>query len=164
MTTVVICAGGPEQELCSFTSYASRDDVLFIGVDRGAYYLLKRNISPNAIVGDFDSLTAEEWLVISSAMSNSDIERYKQEKDETDTDLALLKALTFQPTTVIVTGVTGGRLDHYEAAVRSIYRFTKQFPHVSFIIVNNKNSMQFLTAGKHILKKELIIAIFHFCL
>lgn len=149
MTIVVVCAGGPERELCSFTSYASREDVVFIGVDRGAYYLLGQGITPNAIVGDFDSLTTEEWATISAAVSEA--ERYHEEKDETDTDLALLKALTFAPQEIILTGVTGGRLDHHEAGLRSIYQLQMEHPLVKFKIVNNQNELQFLTAGEHII-------------
>lgn len=153
MTVVVVCAGGPEAELCSFAPYASREDVVFIGADRGAYYLLSRNISPNAIVGDFDSLTQEEWGTVSQA--GSDIDRYKAEKDDTDTDLALLKALTFAPDEIILTGVTGGRLDHYEAAVHSIYRLQMLYPKVKLKIVNASNEIQFLTPGQHTIAADL---------
>lgn len=152
MTTVVICSGGPEQELCSLESFASREDVVFIGVDRGAYYLLQRGILPIAIVGDFDSLTAQEWSIISKA--NAVIERFQPEKDETDTDLALLKGLTFTPSEIILTGVTGGRLDHYEAAVRSLFQFTLAYPNVKIKIVNASNEIQFLTAGEHQLERH----------
>lgn len=153
MTVVVICSGGPEQELCSLEAFASREDVVFIGVDRGAYYLLKRGITPIAIVGDFDSLNEDEWRII--AQSVSEIECFQEEKDETDTDLALLRALAYSPSEVILTGVTGGRLDHYEAALRSVYRFFKKFTAIHFKIVNNQNELQFLMPGTHWLQQDL---------
>lgn len=149
MTTVIVCAGGPELELCNLSYYASREDVIFIGADRGAYYLISQGITPTAIVGDFDSLSKDEWGKVSEFASK--VERFKKEKDETDTDLALLKALTYAPDEVILTGVTGGRLDHYEAAIRSIYRFQISNPQVKVKIVNKTNEIKFLSRGKHII-------------
>ncbi|GLC87449.1 thiamine diphosphokinase [Lysinibacillus piscis] len=147
MTIVVICAGGPQGELCSFTTYQQQQNVHFIGADRGALYLIEQGITPHAIVGDFDSLTAEEYQLVITHTHDS--ERFQEEKDETDTDLALLKALRYAPTEIILTGVTGGRLDHYEAAIRSIYRLQKEYPHIAFKIVNQTNVLQFLMPGTH---------------
>lgn len=106
MTTVVVCAGGPKQELCSFTSFQQQQDVVFIGADRGALYLIEQGITPHAIVGDFDSLSEEEYQRV-LAWTN-DQQRFQEEKNETDTDLALLKAFTYAPEEIILTGVTGG--------------------------------------------------------
>lgn len=152
MTTVVVCAGGPRAELCSFASYKERDDVFFIGADRGALYLIEKGIEPHAIVGDFDSVSQTEYEQVLE--HTRDAQRFKEEKDETDTDLALMKALAYKPTEIILTGVTGGRLDHYEAAVRSIYRIQKENPSVPLKIVNDQNVLQFLLPGTHIIKAE----------
>ncbi len=46
MTTVVVCAGGPKNELCSFSSFQQQQDVVFIGADRGALYLIEQGITP----------------------------------------------------------------------------------------------------------------------
>lgn len=146
MTTVVVCAGGPKQELCSFSSF-QQQDVVFIGADRGALYLIEHGITPHAIVGDFDSLTDEEYQLVMA--QTDDQQRFQEEKNETDTDLALLKAYTYEPQEIILTGVTGGRLDHYEAAVRSIYRLQKEHPHVELKIINHSNMLQFLLPGNH---------------
>lgn len=129
MTTVVVCAGGPKNELCSFSTFRQQQDIVFIGADRGAFYLVEQGITPHAIVGDFDSLTDEEYQAVLAQTKNQ--QRFQQEKNETDTDLALLKALTYTPQEIVLTGVTGGRLDHYEAAVRSIYRLQKSTPLLS---------------------------------
>lgn len=146
MTTVVVCAGGPKEELCSFSSF-QQQDVVFIGADRGALYLIEHGIIPHAIVGDFDSLTDEEYQLVMA--QTVDQQRFQEEKNETDTDLALLKAYTYAPQEIILTGVTGGRLDHYEAAVRSIYRLQKEHPHVKLKIINHSNILQFLLPGNH---------------
>ncbi|QDQ01681.1 thiamine diphosphokinase [Lysinibacillus fusiformis] len=147
MTTVVVCAGGPREELCSFEPFKERKDVLFIGADRGALYLIEQGIKPHAIVGDFDSLSQVEYDYVRE--HTNDAQRFHEEKNETDTDLALLKALTYGPTDIVLTGVTGGRLDHYEAAVRSIYRLQIEHPHVILKIINHANLLQFLVPGTH---------------
>lgn len=147
MTTVVVCAGGPQAELCSFAPYKWRDDVFFIGADRGALYLIEEGIKPHAIVGDFDSLSQVEFERVMK--HTNDAQRFKEEKDETDTDLALFKALAYKPSEIILTGVTGGRLDHYEAALRSIYRLQKENPFVALKIVNQTNALQFLLPGTY---------------
>lgn len=147
MTTVVVCAGGPKNELCSFSSFQQQQDVVFIGADRGALYLIEQGITPHAIVGDFDSLTDEEYRQVMA--QTNDQQRFQEEKNETDTDLALLKAYTFAPKEIVLTGVTGGRLDHYEAAVRSIYRLQKEHPQIELKIINHTNMLQFLLPGTH---------------
>lgn len=147
MTTVIVCAGGPRTELCSFTRYKDRDDVFYIGADRGALYLIEQGITPHAIVGDFDSMSQAEFERVME--HTNDAQRFKEEKDETDTDLALFKALAYKPTEIVLTGVTGGRLDHYEAAIRSIYRLQKENPSVTLKIVNDANTLQFLLPGTY---------------
>ncbi|MGG2053474.1 thiamine diphosphokinase [Lysinibacillus pakistanensis] len=152
MTLVVVCAGGPKEELCSFAPFAKKEDVLFIGADRGALYLIEQGITPQAIVGDFDSLTHEEYELVMK--HTNDRQRFQEEKNETDTDLALLKAYTYQPSEIILTGVTGGRLDHYEAAIRSIYRLQREHPHIVLKIMNHANLLQFLMPGTHIIQAD----------
>ncbi|MFJ7950482.1 thiamine diphosphokinase [Lysinibacillus sp. NPDC096418] len=152
MTTIVVCAGGPITELCSLSPYKGRDDVYYIGADRGALYLIEQGITPHAIVGDFDSLSQAEYGRVME--HTNDAQRFKEEKNETDTDLALLKALTYVPTEIILIGVTGGRLDHYEAAVRSIYRLQKENPSITLKIVNNANTLQFLLPGTHVIEAD----------
>ncbi len=51
MTTVVVCAGGPREELCSLTPFKERKDVIFIGADRGALYLIEQGITLMQLLG-----------------------------------------------------------------------------------------------------------------
>ena len=144
---VAICSGGPIHEV----AFSLMPDI-WIGVDKGALYLIDKGISPHHIVGDFDSVTAEEFARISEVIEH--IEQFQAEKDETDTDLALQKALTYEPTEVLLTGVTGGRLDHYEATLRSVSYMQQQYPHIVFKIINSQNSIQFLLPGTHLIEQS----------
>ncbi|MCM3386707.1 thiamine diphosphokinase [Ureibacillus chungkukjangi] len=151
MTCVVVCSGGPKRELCSFDDFKARN-ALFIGADKGALYLIEEGIVPTDIVGDFDSLSKEEWQRVSTIALNA--EKVQAEKDETDTDLALLKALTYNPTEIFLTGVTGGRLDHFEAALRSMYRLQKEHPQIHIKIINSHNEIRILFPGEHTIIRD----------
>lgn len=144
---VAICSGGPVHEV----AFSLTPDV-WIGVDRGALYLVDKGIQPHSIVGDFDSVTAEEFARISEVVDH--IEQFQSEKDETDTDLALQKALTYEPAEVFLTGVTGGRLDHYEATLRSVFLLQQQYPCITFKIIDSHNILQFLRPGTHALTED----------
>ncbi|WP_431029436.1 thiamine diphosphokinase [Lysinibacillus sp. LZ02] len=145
---VAICAGGPIREV-AFNINVDK----WIGVDRGAYYLIEQGIVPDAIVGDFDSVSEEEFVRISAVVTH--VEAFQSEKDETDTDLALMRAIEFTPSEVLLTGVTGGRLDHQEAALRSLYRMQLAYPHIQFKVMNTHNELHFLTPGRHKLEKTV---------
>lgn len=151
MSTVVICSGGPKRDLCSFEEFKLQK-ALFIGADRGSLYLVEEGIVPAEIVGDFDSLTQEEWERVSRIAPIS--EKVEAEKDETDTELALLKAVSYRPTEIFLTGVTGGRLDHYEASLRSLYRFQLDYPQIKIKIINAHNEISILLPGEHTILRD----------
>ena len=71
------------------------------------------------------------------------ITKLQAEKDETDTDIAVIQALTYKPDQIILTGVTGGRLDHYEAVLHDMFRFQMSNPDVIFSIRNKQNLFDF---------------------
>lgn len=141
---VILTAGGPEVELPDFSTLPKG---VFIGVDGGTVTLMNRGIEPAAAVGDFDSVTAEELAAINSQFPG--LERVPAEKEETDTELALQKAMAFKPDQVIITGVTGGRLDHYMGALHIIHRYHEEFPHIQFMLIDRKNRIRFLNPGRH---------------
>jgi len=148
MNCVVVCSGGPSKEVVDFKQLPfHRDEVIFIGADRGALYLLEEGILPNEAIGDFDSLTLEELNFMKLKVSK--VTELQAEKDETDTHIAILTALDYKPDEVIVTGITGGRLDHYEAALHDICRLQLENPSIILSIQNNQNIIRFLPAGTH---------------
>lgn len=146
---VVVTAGGPAAELPDFSAWP---DARYIGVDAGTVVLLERAIQPAAAVGDFDSVSADEMARIEELFPG--LNRAAADKDETDTELALEKAMEFSPETVIVTGVTGGRLDHYMSALHAIYHYQQKYPQIGFVLVNRQNRIRFLTPGIHRLASD----------
>ena len=153
MKRVFICSGGPLEEVVDLRQLPFfQEETIFIGADRGAFHLINANIIPNEIIGDFDSITEEELNVLREKITHISI--LPTDKDETDTHLALLEAMKYNPTEVILTGASGARLDHYQAALHDVYYFQIRYPKVSFYIQNNKNKLQFLLPGTHYIQKQ----------
>lgn len=151
MKTVVVCAGGPAAEMADLTPFSS-EDTIFIGADRGALHLLEQGIIPQEAIGDFDSVTKSEYARIENAVFQ--IGQFQAEKDETDTELAMGRALAYRPEQIVLTGVTGGRLDHMESALHLLYRLQIEHREIMFSIRNLTNELSFLMAGKHSLRTD----------
>ncbi|MFJ8063864.1 thiamine diphosphokinase [Psychrobacillus sp. NPDC096426] len=153
MKRVIVCSGGPVEEVVDFEQLPLlEEETVFIGADRGALHLLAKGITPTEIIGDFDSLTKEEFQLVKQRVSNVTV--LEVEKDETDTHIALQKAITYKPDEIILTGVTGGRLDHYEAVLHDLCRFQMNQPDILFSIQNNQNIIQFLLPGSHEIERD----------
>lgn len=146
MTVAVVCAGGPVGEIVELTQF-QEENTVFIGADKGALHLLEQGIVPQEAVGDFDSVSVEEYEKIQSYVYH--IDAYKAEKNETDTELAVERALAYHPQEVILTGVTGGRLDHMLSALHLLYRYQSAYRDVTFKIYNQTNIFIILHPGEH---------------
>ena len=87
-----------------------RPDDTLIAADGGAMHCRALGITPALIVGDIDSLPAEEldyWIE-----KDVQIIRHDPRKDETDLELALLYAQGLDRDETLVLGALGGRWDH----------------------------------------------------
>ncbi|NLC95136.1 MAG: thiamine diphosphokinase [Bacilli bacterium] len=82
-----------------------------IGVDYGAIRLLNMGIALDYAFGDFDSISLEDLNRLEKICKN--INKYKIEKNNTDTELAFEFVLTLKPKVINLFGVTGKRLDHF---------------------------------------------------
>ena len=153
MKRVFICAGGPIEEVVDLRQLPFlQEETIFIGADRGAYHLLTTDIIPTEIIGDVDSISYKELDFLRTHVTQVSI--LPSEKDETDTHLALLEAMKYNPNEVILTGVSGSRLDHYQAALHDVYHFQQLHPKISFYVQNNKNKLQFLLPGTHYIQQQ----------
>ena len=66
--------------------------------------LKEAGIKPDIGVGDFDSVNVLDY-------SDTPIEKLCPEKDDTDTEHALLMAIDMHPSEIVLMGATGSRLD-----------------------------------------------------
>lgn len=90
-------------------------DVYRVAADGGAMHWLALGHAPHVIVGDLDSLPAE--LVERLATQGVRIERHPREKDQTDIELAIERAIEDGADEVLLIGALGGRLDQTLANV-----------------------------------------------
>lgn len=147
----VIVAGGPDSGLPDLAGLAV-SGAEFIGADRGALRLIRAGIRPALAIGDFDSVTPGEREEIRAAS-----DRFVQvpaEKDETDTELALLEAAARPARRITLTGVTGGRLDHAQSALHAVFRLQSEHPDTGFRILDRTNELRFLLPGTSKIKKS----------
>ncbi len=111
MTDCVILAGADmDTSLFNISDFEGK---YVICADKGVCHAKTLGISPDLIVGDFDSLG-----YIPEAVCK--IEQYKTEKDDTDLMIALKKAILLGYTDIAIYAALGGRLDHTVASIQSL--------------------------------------------
>jgi thiamine pyrophosphokinase len=106
---VIIISGGkpPSKELLM---QEVTEDAFLIAADSGANCLYEYNIAPDLLLGDFDSI--DKKVLDYFKKSNCTIDIYPTEKDFTDTEIAVKKALSMKPSEIVFLGCTGSRVDH----------------------------------------------------
>lgn len=104
MIKIAVFAGGDLDYFTTGFDY-------FVGVDHGSRVLFENHLPLDLAVGDFDSVTPEDWKQIETHAK--EILKVSPEKDDTDTELALKTVLAkFPQAQVTVFGAFGGRIDH----------------------------------------------------
>lgn len=84
---------------------------LVIAADSGAAWLAGRGIRPDLVVGDMDSV--DPALLERLAADGATIERHPADKDASDAELAVDRAVRGGADEVVIIGaLRGGRLDH----------------------------------------------------
>lgn len=102
-----------------------------IAADAGMNHARTLGITPELWVGDFDSVTDE----IAAEFAHVPQDRYPEEKNSTDGELAVAEALKRGATSLVLAGAFGGRADH-------------AFLHVALAIRRAKEGLPvFVTSG-----------------
>lgn len=84
-------------------------DPYVIAADGGARNAQRSGQTPDLVIGDMDSLSNQELDAL--ARSGAHIERYPEEKNETDLELALQRACERSASVIRIIGATGSRVD-----------------------------------------------------
>jgi thiamine pyrophosphokinase len=104
----VLFVNGLIQDLDAAAGLLLPDDLL-IAVDGGARHLAAMSRLPDLLIGDLDSLSAEE--VDALREEGVPVQRFPVEKNETDLELAITAALERGANSLVIVGALGGRLD-----------------------------------------------------
>lgn len=108
MQRIVIFANGELPDLDRARQLLRADDYL-ICADGGTRHALALDVRPHLIVGDLDS--AEKEALQKFREDGVDIESYPHDKNETDLELAIQRAVELDPGQTIIVAGLGGRLD-----------------------------------------------------
>jgi thiamine pyrophosphokinase len=105
----IIIANGSFSDKTSFLKECNTADYI-ICADGGAKYAYNFGCTPDYVIGDFDSLEPE----ILDFYIKQDIEvvKYPKEKDYTDTELCIKRAIEIGSTEICILAGVGDRIDH----------------------------------------------------
>ena len=106
MSRIIIFANGELPDLEKARALLREDDFI-IAADGGTRHALALGRTPNIIIGDLDSLSAN----FETSKFDNEIILFPKDKNETDLELAIQHAITLNPEQVIILAALGGRLD-----------------------------------------------------
>jgi thiamine pyrophosphokinase len=125
-----------------------------IGVDRGCAIALKNKLSLTMAIGDFDSLSSADYGLLKK--SRTPLKTFPTTKDKSDAELAIDWAIEQGYQTLIVLGLSGGRLDHQQALIQALFKYK----HPGLRLQTPVQTIQFLSKGTHFIKKEKPFEVF----
>lgn len=118
---------------------------VIVGVDYGAFILAQKGIRMDVAIGDFDSTSNSEFELVEKFSDK--VIKLKVEKNETDSEAAImyLQALGYKDITIV--GDIGNRLDHFLINYRLIEKYN-----VTYLL--NDSKIFSLEKGVHKVKNE----------
>lgn len=137
----VIISGAPEADLEYMKKHL--DNSYIICADSGYKKCRKLGVTPNLIIGDFDSSSKPDI--------GCEIIALNVRKDDTDTFSCVKKAIEKGFGEIVILGGIGSRIDHTYSNILSVYYC---FDHnVKCRLVNKNNIIRVIT-GENIIKSE----------
>lgn len=130
----LVFAGGPENGLPCLP--VPQEDAWILCADSGLLLAQRMGITPNLVLGDFDSL---------GTLPEAPYYRAPVEKDDTDTVLAVRYGLEKKCRRFVIYGALGGRFDHSYANIQTLL-FLHQHG-ASSVLVGEKDLLMLQTAG-----------------
>ena len=143
MTGIVVTGG----ETPDFTSIQNlfQNEYYLVAADSGLDYCVWNSLTPDYVIGDMDSLVQTAFL---NRFDPEKIEKHSEEKDFTDTELALNHLDEKKCLRKILIGGGGGRADHF-LAIYSLFLKEKKpdvwITHDSYIqVIRGKVELEVL--------------------
>ncbi len=122
MLKAIVFAGG-EYGNGDFYELVTESCDLRIAADSGAEFMRKIGFFPHVLIGDMDSISSE--TLEECREKGVEILRFPPQKDEIDTELAIMEATRRTLGPIFVAGAFGSRLDQTMAVFRLMERFEK---------------------------------------
>ena len=105
---IIIFANGELPDIDKARSLLQKDDHI-ICADGGTRHALALGLKPDLIIGDMDSADSE--ALRSFQEDGVEVELFPQDKNETDLELAINRAIELNPEQIVIVAALGGRLD-----------------------------------------------------
>ena len=90
--------------------------------DGGLKHMDQLGLAPDMILGDFDS--ADTARLVFLRLQGLPFERYPADKDYTDTELAVNRAVSDGCATILIFGALGARIDHTLTNIQLMYKLS----------------------------------------
>lgn len=108
MQRIIVFANGELPDLDKARALIRPDDYI-ICADGGTRHALALHLKPDLIIGDMDSV--EQGQLQNLQESEVSIELFPHDKNETDLELAIARAIELDPKQIVIVAALGGRLD-----------------------------------------------------
>jgi thiamine pyrophosphokinase len=132
LKNIVIVNGGNDYDIKKLKFYCKNADYI-IAADAGLYLLYKIKIKPDLIIGDMDSIKQS----ILNKYKYVSIEKYPEDKDYTDSELAIMKARQLNPDNISIFASTGDYLDHSFANIINLFKYQNDKINMELITKNS---------------------------
>lgn len=134
---VLILSGGDLDQVfaCAYLKEWKPDKV--IAADRGLLYARQLGMEPDVILGDFDSCDQS----VMEEFSTDEKILLPCEKDDTDTGLAMQKAVEIGADEILILGGTGTRMDHMLGNIGQLMYAFQHGVHAEIIDGHNRISV-----------------------
>ncbi len=156
MRDTVIFSGGRTDLTFAAEFMKDKNNAFLIAADRGLGALMSLGLKPNAVIGDFDSASAETTSFAHSLEEDEEVtvKYLNPVKDDTDTEAAVRFALenNKEDGIIYILGGTGSRVDHILGNI-SVLGLGQQSGR-RIILLDENNRIELLFEGRKLLKND----------
>ena len=139
MRYLIVCGGKIDKEFGLNEIKTDGIDAI-IAADSGMDFLYENGVTPDIIVGDFDSATTKA-LEYFERKGQTEIRRLNPIKDDTDTEYAIRLAIREGARSIVMLGATGSRIDHVLGNISLLGIGLESGTDISIIDTNNRIRM-----------------------
>ena len=161
--TVIISGGNIQDDfaldfLGKCEARSGQQSLRLIAADRGLDFFSRHGLRPDLAIGDFDSTSSGKLL---HELPREKVLRLPREKDDSDTEAALMQSIRLGARRIAILGATGTRVDHMLANLGLLFRGREKGAFVA--LFDAWNYMRLVLPGEEFQKEEQFGRYVSFC-
>ncbi len=129
---IVIVGNGEDWQQEKIVYFCQKADYI-IAADNGLAILHRFQLKPDLIIGDLDSVSP----LLLKHYPHVPVEKYPSQKDFTDSELSIHKAISMHPKEIILLAMTGNYFDHSYASIINLFRNYQSDTEIKIITSNS---------------------------